>query len=40
MEKNEIENKIKELEETMTKSDFWNDKEKALKLIKNSLKTH
>src|SRR3990167_977628 len=34
MEKQEIENKIKELEEGMTKPDFWSDKEKAQEIIK------
>jgi len=31
---NETEQKIKELEEAMTKADFWNDKEKAQAVIK------
>lgn len=34
MEKQDIEQKIKELEEAMTKADFWSDKEKAQWTIK------
>ena len=34
MEKQEIEQKIKELEEEMTSPDFWSDKEKAQEIIK------
>jgi len=34
MEKQEIEQKIKELEGNMTKPDFWSDKEKAQEIIK------
>jgi peptide chain release factor 2 len=34
MEKSETEQKIKELEEAMTKPDFWNNKEKAQATIK------
>lgn len=34
MNKQETEQKIKELEEAMTKADFWSDKEKAQSIIK------
>lgn len=34
MQKEEIQNKIKELEEAMSKADFWDDKEKAKAVIK------
>ena len=34
MDKNEIEQKIKKLEEQMIQADFWNDKEKAQTVIK------
>ena len=34
MKKQEIQNKIKEIEEQMNQSDFWNDKRKAQEVIK------